>query len=512
MNVSETNEDTLRRSAPDRPRTDRGVSPRPSSRLGLERLIVVAAVVVPVLYALVVNLSTFDNPPAWDSAVTVSPAALTIVDLDFDIWQVAQLPSSPEGGPSTHATSIYTIGLAGLIWVLGAEAAFFAAHVASIGMIGLLASGTFLLARQRASVVVSALVAGTTAIIPVVVQQAADVYLDLPLAAVTTFAVWTTSRRKFWWTAGLIAAGVAIKTSGVFLLPLLLFARPEDKPLRRHLTHVVLGGLAASIPFLVSLATTHRFGTESDPFGDLILVRSSASLLVLTVDVFVILSLYVLVLYGRARAHQLDRVNRIVAIVLASFFAVHVATMLLSGTIAILPRYYIVILPAVLTAAAPGRLGISETPTPAYRLAVWLLVLLGVFSVVNVRGDLYPLPDHDFYVAAERSTRAQELLALHEVGTEELASLDLPLLVERQVHFRLEYPGMGYVEKTPDDVTPVFIEPVTELPDEFAMLIERRFTNPLVEIEQAALDQGYELEYTEITSGPFRSDLVVASR
>lgn len=478
----------------------------------LKRLIIAGAIVAPVAYSFVINYREIDSPPAWDSAVTVSPAALTIVDLDFDVWAVAQLPSSPEGGPSTHATSIYTIALAILISALGVSTAFSVAHLISIALIGLLTSAAYLLARERASVLVSALVAATIGLLPVVVQQAADIYLDLPLAVVTTFACWTASRRQFWWTGGLALVGVAIKTSGVFLLPLLLISKPADRSFPRHLLYAVPAGLVASVPFLLSLATTHRFTYETNPFADPILIRSSASLLVLTVDVFLVLAIYVLVMYGRARSRMLDRPSQASIIVVASFLLVHLATILLSGTIAILPRYYIAVLPAVLAALIPPQPEPAPERLPRYRVGVGLVIVLAVFSCLNVRGDFYPLPDHDFYVAAERSTRAQDLLELHVIGTRELVATDLPILVERQVYFRLEYPGMGYVDKTPDDMTPVFIEPDTALPDTFAMLIERRFTNPLVEIEEAALDLGYELDYQDFSVGPYESQLVVASR
>lgn len=486
--------------------------PLAPDRPWVKRVIVAAAIVVPLLYALAVNSGELDEPPAWDSAITVSPAALTIVDLDFDVLAVAGLPSSPEGGPSTHATSVYTIGLAVLIAVLGSAQAFFVAHLVSIALIGLLSGATYLLARERASVPLSALVAVVIGIMPVVVQQSADVYLDLPLAVVATFASWTASRRRFTATAALALVGVAIKTSGVFLLPLILFARPVGRSMRRHLASSAAAGAIASVPFLIAVANTHRFSTDANPLTDPTLIRSSASLLVLTTDVFFILAAFLLVLYGRTRARVLDRPTKVAVIAVASFFVVHLATILLSGTIAILPRYYIVILPAVVAALAPLEpMEGSGYPTRS-RIGIGLLVALGIFAVVNLRGSFYPLPDHDFYVAAERSTRAQDLLELHVVGTRELAATGLPLLVERQVYFRLEYPGMGYVDATPRDVIPVFIGTIEGLPDRFAMLIERRYTNPLVVVEEVALEEGYDLTYRDLEVGPYRSQLVLASR
>ena len=192
------------------------------------------------------------------------------------------------------------------------------------------------------------------------------------------------------------------------------------------------------------------------------------------------------------------------------FFAVDGTTMVLSGTIAILPRYYIVILPALIVALIPGK-DTEGSWTPRRVASLGLVTALALFSLVNVRGDLYYLPDHDFYVMAERSTRAQDLLELQVLGTNRLIATGLPLVVERQVQFRLAYPEMGYVGETAEHVITT-IEPPHELPDHFAMLIERRVTNPLVDIENRVLEQGYTLTYEDITYGGFQSQLVLASR
>jgi hypothetical protein len=488
--------------------------PTRSDRIGsmIDRAFIVAAILAPLLYGLVINASAFDSPPAWDSAVTVSPAALAIVDHDFDVWEVAHLPSSPEGGPSTHSTSLYTIALAATIAVTGAETAFFLAHVTSILLVGLLTLATYLLVRERASVRVTALTTLAVGILPIVVQQASDIYLDLPLAVVVTLACWTTSRRWFWRTALLVLVAVALKTSGVFALPLLLVARPIDKPIARHLRDVTVAGLVASAPFVVALATTHRFSMGPRDYTDLTLIGSSASLLAITIDVFAVMSFYLIVMYGRIRARRLDRMSVISLAAVGGFVAIHVATMVLSGTIAMLPRYYIAILPVVLAAIVPPEHPVAALTPTRRTIGVILLMVLCIFSLANIRGNYYPRPDHDFYVAAERSTRAQDLLALQVEGTRLLVQQKLPLLVERQVYFRLEYPGMGYVDSTPDDITPVFLNLPIDLPDKFAMLIERRYTNPLVAVEEAALSRGYDLSYRELKVGNYTSQLVIASK
>lgn len=478
----------------------------------LDRALVVAAIVVPTVYALVVNLGALELPPAWDSAGTVSPAALTMVELDFDIWQLAQLPQMLQGGPSTHATSIYTIALALLIAAFGPDSAFLLAHLSSIALVGILSGATYLLARERATLRMSVLVAVTVGILPIVLQQSADIYLDLPLAVVTTLTCWTTARRKFGWTALLVLIGIGIKTSAVFLLPLLLLAKPEDKKWPRHLAQSALAGLVALVPFAVALITTDRFDTVVTGEARKALIQSSTALLVLTVDVFSILVVYLLVMYGRLRTGKLGRIARITAVLVGGFLVVHLGTILTSGTIAILPRYYIVILPPVLVAALPN----AEPGQPLFErkrvLALSLVTALAVFSIINHRGDFYPLPNHDFYVVAERSTRAQDLLRLQIEGTKRLASTGLPIVVGTQAVFRYMYPDMGYVSERPEQIISLIDARPDELPDSFAMLIERRYKNPLATIAQTASAQGYDLVYEVLSNGEYEFQLIIATR
>ncbi len=475
------------------------------------RALLTAVVVIPLVYALVIDYDALDNPPAWDSAITVSPAALSIVDHDFDIWAVAQLPASPQGGPSTYSTSSYTILLAALIWLFGPATAFDSAHVLSLLLVAALTAGTYLLARQRTSARLSALAAITIGLVPLVVQQAADVYLDLPLAVAATFACWAATRRNFWLAAVFVIAGATIKTSGAFLVPLLLAATPPGISRGRKYAGLAIAGSLAAIPLIAALVTTHRFEHAGSALGNTILLGFSASTLVVTTDVFIILGAYLLVVYGRFRSGSADRVTKVGLIAVASFAAVHVATVATSGTIIILPRYYIAILPVMVVALLPTEESLAAKRAGAFA-GVALVALLGLFSLVNIRGDFYPHPDHDFYVITERSTRAQTLLDLQMEGTRQLVATGLPLVVERQLYFQLNYPEMGYVAETPDSVIPAFLEPIDELPPEFAMLIERRVANPLVPIEERAKAEGYRLEYHDLTEGGFRSQVVVATR
>lgn len=478
----------------------------------IDRIAVGAAVILPLVYALMVNLPALHSPPAWDSSTTVSPAALTMVELDFDIRQLANMPGMLEGGPSTHSTSIYTISLALLLEWFGTTSGFYIAHLVSILLIGALSAATYVLARERSSVRTSALVAIAVGTLPVIVQQSSDIYMDLPLAVVTTLACWATVRRRFWLTVGLVFVGVAIKTSAVFLLPLILMARPLRRPIRTHVIYSGIGLGIAILPFLPAFLTTDRFDRSMTFERQLTLLGSSVSMLVLTVDVFVMMAAFALVAYGRSRVRTDDRVSSVTAVLVVSFLGAYLGTVLLSGTIALLPRYWIAVVPAVLASLPPIVNPLEHTGHRRRTFAVAGLTVLVMFSVANRRGDFYPLPNHDFYVLAERSTRAQELLQLHIDGTRQLAATGVPIVAGLQEYFRLLYPEMGYVEATPDHVIPLINGRPTELPESFAMLIELRHANSLVDLAEMSDAEGYTIDSETLRLGGFESEVVIATR
>lgn len=475
------------------------------------RLLPFACVLLVIGYSLAVNHAALRSPPGADSSITVVPAALTVVQEDFDVWKVAQMAPSPQGGPSTHATSIYTIGYASLISVFGARTALYMAHLGSILTIGALALATFLLTRERSSALTSAVAAVSVGVIPLMVQQASDVYLDLPLAVIATLACLTSIRRRYWWTVLFVVTGVAIKPTGIFLLPLLVLARPRDEPLRRGMPQLGFGLSMAIVPLLPVLATTHRFSGVTTIQERLALLGSSATLLALTIDVLVVMCVYSILMTRRVIEGHLDRHSIVILTLVVGFFVIHVGTILVAGTIAVLPRYYVLILPAVVASLAPEERA-GQRPNSGLAMGILPLTLLAVFSILNVHGDLYQAADHDFYPVAERSTRAQDLIALKEESTKRVAAVDLPVLANRQLYFRLEYPGLGFVEERPTKVVPVFLETPEPLPRSFVMLDERHWVDSSRGVLDDASADDYKIDVERIRREGFWADLVLAER
>jgi hypothetical protein len=247
--------------------------------------------------------------------------------------------------------------------------------------------------------------------------------------------------------------------------------------------------------------------------AQILLVRSSLSMLVLTTDVFVMLVVFILVSYGRSRAGSHDRVSSTAAVLVASFVGTHLATVVSSGTIAVLPRYWIAVIPAVMASLPPRAMPAPSAVDQKRKVfAVVGLTALAALSVINRHGDFYLQRDHPFYVMAERSTRAQDLHQLQIDGTRLLAATGEPIIAGLNEHFRLLYPDMGYVAETPEDVTSLVEGLPSKLPESFAILIERPYANPLIDLSETAEDEGYVLDREILRVAGFESELIIASR
>ncbi len=71
---------------------------------------------------------------------------------------------------------------------------------------------------------------------------------------------------------------------------------------------------------------------------------------------------------------------------------------------------------------------------------------------------------------------------------------------------------MQYVSHSPEDIVPVSAHSLDSIPDRFAMVIERRLGNPLVAIEELALEGGWHLEREDLSAGPYTSELILGTR
>jgi hypothetical protein len=142
---------------------------------------------------------------------------------------------------------------------------------------------------------------------------------------------------------------------------------------------------------------------------------------------------------GSGTSHR-HRAALVTACLLVSFIGFYLA-LPLAGDFAVVPRYYVQIIPFVLLsifAWLEARLGTRKT-------LVWAAYLL-LFFLVNANGRLYPSRDVNDFALQERSGGYEDLLGLQMLGVRSLEAVgdSIPVFYAQPVHYWLSYPFMGY--------------------------------------------------------------------
>lgn len=463
-------------------------------------------VVATVFLAVVLN-ERLDDPPLWDAAWTTSAGAAELSRNGFDYAELLSAPPFLEGGPGTHASSLLT-PLLGLFFVIfGSPGGLIAGHILMVGVGGALVASTYALGRRYLPNVAALALAGAMAVLPLIVQQVGDPYVDLPLALFTLLTVIAVLDGRRVRAAAFAGLAIWFKPTGLMLLPLLAFMGDEGGS-RRWLKNG-LTVLVAATPFSIQLMgrsmATH-VGAIPSVDGTLSLVRIAFWILGATTDVLVILVLFCLGAFRLRQKHP--SLVGVVGLLTASFFALHLATMALSQAVSILPRYYIALVPLWLVVVAVYLL-----EEHSQRVAVGFFVLLISFSILNWSGTLYPLADHSQAPMAERSPGGgKEYLEMEIAATRALVdSSDLVdvLLVDNAVWFRVTYPELGFVDEVPDNIHLGLIDE-TSLSDSFAWIEEPHIAPAMVTPAQVAESAGWTVERATVWDGRWLSELINA--
>jgi len=461
--------------------------------------------------AVVLTLVLFDrlaDPPLWDAVWTTSAGAAELSRNGFDYAALLAAPPFDEGGPGTHASSLLT-PLLGLFFVLfGSPGGLVAGHILMIGVGSALVASTFALGKRYLPPWVALAVAGAVVSLPLIVQQVADPYVDLPLALCTVLTVIAFLDVNRVRAAAFAALAVWFKPTGLMLLPLVALMGSHGET-QRWLKNG-MASLVAVAPFSIVLMGqnmgTHAGATPTLD-GTLTLMRNAFWILGATTDVLVILFLF-FIGASRQRGKQRELVKA-TGIVTLSFFAFHVLTMMLSQVVTILPRYYIAVVPLWLVVVA-----VYLVDAHSQKAASALLIGLILFSVVNWNGTFYPLADHPQAPMAERTPGGgREYLQMEMAGTTALveAADEVDLLVlDNAVNFRVRYPELGFVDEVPDNIV-LGLTGQEELPNSFAWLQEPHISPSATPAEIAA-ERGLNLERTTIWDGRWQSDLVRAAQ
>lgn len=468
--------------------------------------IVVGAVAVLILSVLLFD--RFAAPPLWDAAWSTSAGAAELSRNGFDYSALLSSPPFHEGGPGTHASSLLTPVLGGFFVMFGSPGGLIAGHVLMVGIGGALVAATFSLARRFLALAPALAAAGAVLFLPVIVQQVADPYIELPLALFTVLAVIAFldgSRARLTVFAAL---AIWFKPTGLIVLPLIALIGDREETGRwvKNGLAILLAAAPFSIAMLSRSMATHA-GAAPTVEGTLPLLVNAFWILGVTTDVLVILTLFCIGSVRQRRRHP--ELIRPVAIVTAGFFALQAVTTVLSQAVTILPRYYVVVLPLWLVVV-----GVELVDRHTDRVAVGAMAVLMAFSLLNWNGTLYPLPDHPQAPLAERTPGGGQIyLEMEMEGTRVLAETAdgvVSVVSGRAMQFRLEYPELGFVSETPENIVYELDFQIAP-PGSYAWIEEPHVPDSSRASVVIAEEEGWHIATDVIWDQRWRSELVVAT-
>ncbi|MCU0597375.1 MAG: hypothetical protein MUC98_18190 [Desulfobacterota bacterium] len=157
-----------------------------------------ARVILAFCIVLSLNVSTLTEPPVWDAAASIFPAAITLSNTHFNFLKLLQEPGYADGGPNVHGLNVVTLITAVVFTVTGGgTAALVSLHVIHFFMAALALVSFFNLISTSLGRTNSFLLCLAVLIHPVVLTQTRSMYLEIPLLLFTINAIGTWFRQEY---------------------------------------------------------------------------------------------------------------------------------------------------------------------------------------------------------------------------------------------------------------------------------------------------------------------------
>ncbi len=469
----------------------------------------------------ILRFGVLNQPPVWDGAMGMTPAALTLEAMDFDISRLLELPDYQGGGPNVHALSLATWFVAVAIRLAGSyQAALPFLHMVSFALIGTLAAGVFRAVQTTTSSNSLAWVAsGTAVVFPPMVVQASDVYLDLPLAVGLTWAFAYLIEGRLGYSIALLTLAAAIKPSAMIAIPPTLYFiwRSEERTTKSLL--LLVPAFMSVLPLIANAGLRASEGPSVDTtLSTFWYTLTFLSRMPILIGLLLFLSVLPLVARTQMRTDRESWLILLTSLLYPiSFIYFFLFSPLASRGVTGLPRYTTMFLPIVVVGLCVGT-----TMIIGRRKA--LLVCLAVACVfsLNLFGDFEPLSSNAFWMA-ERSLAYENLLDVQIEAFYLFAeqARTMPSLYDHFAHYRIKYPETGWIDTQILSGHNLNLEKdiggddLPDLPDEFVMLIEGNWLGglQLQDIrDRARNNPDYSVDIIETKQGEFSSQVVIVTR
>ena len=214
---------------------------------------------------------TLLQPPVWDQAMGLFPAALTLSANGLDLLELLAMPGYMDGGPNTHSTSLVTLVTALVLRVTGEGGAtsLVALHLLHFSVAAYALTVLFRFSRPVLGRVATPLFCLAALLFPIFSTQVGYLYLEVPLflCAVSALHAWTNQRfwpAVLWATAALGVKETGIIVSGTLVIATLLENREARLKLKRMALILAPPALLVAI---TSLLTRIALAGSGDPPG-----------------------------------------------------------------------------------------------------------------------------------------------------------------------------------------------------------------------------------------------------
>jgi len=424
---------------------------------------------------------TLLQPPVWDTAMGLFPAALTLSANGFDLLELLAMPGYIEGGPNTHSMSLVTLITSLVLRVTGGggSTSFVALHLLHFTAAAYALVVLFRFSKPVFGRVSTPLFCLAVLLFPIFSTQVGYLYFEVPLflCAVLALQAWTDQR--FWPAVLWATAALVVKETGIIVPATLWMATLlEDRDVRFKVKRMAL---IMAPPALLVVVTSLLTRIALAGSGDAPLAPSLASIFlglrhyldrflfnVPDLLAFIVVFLLAVPVFGvrvfralrseptavgdrdqeRRTQLALGYSGMMIGLFILLFM---VALPVLFDFTIVLPRYYVVIAPFLLLwfGYALGRLLSTRLPSAT----AMGFVLLSMFFAANSYGVLYPSdidtegPGND-PALTERSNAYRRLLALEIQAIQALQALPegTPVYYGHYEHYLFNYPGLGFAD------------------------------------------------------------------
>jgi hypothetical protein len=426
------------------------------------------------------------QPPVWDSAMGIFPAAIFLSENGFDVFELLQQKNWWQGGPNVHALSLMTWFVALILKITGdAQSTFVLLHIATFAGTAMALSCFFRLMQFYGfNTSVSFLATTAVLLFPVLLVQVGYIYTEIPVMVCSLYSVYFLSRGRIYGAVTLAIIALFIKLTAValvFSLGLVLAVNIFQKPYKTLACCGVLGLsalVAWRLPELMGQPELMRGGWGSPEllFHQLSLrmeaVPDLAGLMILALIAVPVLLILRLTRQAYCYTPVTEEItlSAYVCLLVPIAFSVAVIVGSFNQTL-LIPRYLVPVIPFAMMSIL-----LLLRETIHQRLIAILLVLCSLYLLLNYSGRFYPTNTDSFSVV-ERShaykdynaTKSSALAALKK------QSNGIPAYVTREIHYMNSHAMIGYVDPVIANVYPIFAEPYSmrglgDYPEHFFML------------------------------------------